>query len=373
MPSSYEAFFSLDPAFRARLEGAFADAVFGVDRAAPPPGPHVPAVTWDDICGQAKAKAALREAIEMPIRHADVYRRYGRKPTKGVLLHGPPGNGKTLLAKASASAVVALHAGRGSGGGARSFVHVNGPELLDKFVGETERKIRELFFEARRHQRDRGYPSILFVDEAEALLPARGGKMAWLAGTIVPMFLAEMDGVQGGGGPIVILATNRPDDLDPAVVRDGRIDRKVHVGPPDRDGALEVLVRALRGKPLAAGGSVDEFSSAAAAELFDARHGLYRLHLDEGPPKTVAIRDLVSCAQVVGIVERATSRAIEREIATGEVGIRAADLVEEVSSTVDESRAVFHAAELDALVATLRVKVREIERIKPAPTPREAS
>lgn len=333
-------------------------------------------VTWDDICGQSTAKAALLEAVVTPIKHADVYRRYGRKPTKGVLLCGPPGNGKTMLAKAVATAVRELYANARDSGPSiddrnedptmalarrlgmlppaeaskppRAFISVKGPELFDKYLGETEKKIRALFDEARKHKRRFGFPSIIFIDEAEALMMSRSGDRSGLASITVPAFLAEMDGLDDSGA-IVILATNLPDNLDASIVRDGRIDRKIRVGGPDRDTAAAIITKALSKRPLAS--ELEGIVERALAALYDPRHALYRVHVESGNCKTVALHHVISGAAVVGIVERATSRAIEREIgadAGAVLGISADDFEAEVKNTLEESRSVLHRDEIAA-------------------------
>lgn len=283
----------------------------------------------------------MREAIELPVKFADVYKRFGRCPSKGVLLYGPPGNGKTLLAKAAANAIASLYGDQPTR--ARGFISVKGPELFDMYVGETERKIRNLFAEAKQHKREVGFPSIIFIDEAEAILSARGtnGRASYMDG-FVQQFLTEMDGFDDSSA-IVILATNRPDVLDPAIVRDGRIDRRIHVGPPTRDDAEAIFRKVLRGRPLDGADGLNHIAARATAALFDPRHVLYRVHLAENAgTKNIALHNVTSCAQVVGIVERATSRAIARVIAGGAEGIAVADLVAEVESTLEESRALSH-------------------------------
>ncbi len=312
--------------------------MMGLDFETLPPAPKAPAVTWDDICGQVKAKAAMLEAIEQPVKHSDLYKRFGRRPSKGVLLYGPPGNGKTLLAKAAAGAIAQLFGDVRTR--ARGFISVKGPELINMYAGETERRIRRLFAEAKDHKRDTGFPAIIFLDEAEALLSARGSGRAWWMDGFVQQFLTEMDGFDDSSA-IVVLATNRPDVLDPAIVRDGRIDRRIHVGAPCREDASAIFRLNLGGRPLV--GELEDIVAAASTALFDPKHVLYRVHLAEnGGTKNIALHNVTSCAQVVGIVERATSRAIDRAIRGGSEGIEASDLIAEVASTLEESRVLSH-------------------------------
>ena len=190
------------------------------------------AVAWEDVIGLEEAKNALREAIEMPLTHADVLQQYGVKPSKGVLLYGPPGCGKTLLGK-----VVARQA-------KAHFLHVKGPELLREHSGESEAKLRELFDRARENA-----PCVLFFDEIDSLTGARGTTDATGTG-ILNQFLAEMDGVDELKGVVVLGATNRPDAIDPALRRPGRFDRLVYVPPPDAAARAALFAHELRGKPL---------------------------------------------------------------------------------------------------------------------------
>jgi transitional endoplasmic reticulum ATPase len=189
-------------------------------------------VAWDDVVGLDEAKNALREAIEMPLTHAEVLQQYGVKPPKGVLLYGPPGCGKTLLGK-----VVARQA-------KAHFLHVKGPELLREHSGQSEAKLREMFDRARENA-----PCVLFFDEIDALTGARGTSDATGTG-ILNQFLAEMDGVDELKGVVVLGATNRPDAIDPALRRPGRFDRLVYVPPPDTAARAALVAAELRGKPV---------------------------------------------------------------------------------------------------------------------------
>lgn len=207
-------------------------------------------ITWDDVGGLEKAKQALKEAIELPNKHPDLFKKYNKRIPKGVMLYGPTGTGKTLLAKAAATSLATIH---GTSAKSTGFIYVKGPELLNMWVGNTEAEIRGLFARGRDHFKKNGYPAILFIDEADAILGARGGSShgseGTLANTIVPQFLSEMDGLQDSG-VFVLLATNRPDVLDPAVTRDGRIDRKVAVLRPEQQAAGDILKIHLRNRPL---------------------------------------------------------------------------------------------------------------------------
>ncbi len=193
-----------------------------------------PRVSWSDIGGLSDVIQQLREAVEWPLKHPEVFRRMGVKPPKGVLLYGPPGTGKTLLAKAAASESGA------------SFIAVKGPELLSKWVGESEKAIREVFRKARQYS-----PSIVFFDEINALAPRRSDNGSRVSERVVAQLLTEMDGIEELEGVVVMAATNRPDLLDPALLRPGRLDRVIQVPLPDEKGRLEILGIHTREMPLA--------------------------------------------------------------------------------------------------------------------------
>ena len=196
---------------------------------------EVPEVRWSDIGGLEDVKQQLREAVEWPLKYQDIFERMGIRPPKGILLYGPPGVGKTLLAKAAATESGA------------NFIAVNGPEILSKWVGESERAIREIFRRARIVA-----PAIIFLDEIDSIAPARGSRVdSGVTDRIVNQLLTEMDGIKPLRGVVVIAATNRPDLLDPALLRPGRFDRIIKVPPPDRKARLEILKIHTRRVPLA--------------------------------------------------------------------------------------------------------------------------
>lgn len=194
----------------------------------------IPDVTYDDVGGLHKETSKVREMIELPLRHPEIFDRLGIDPPRGVLLHGVPGTGKTLLAKA-----VANESGS-------NFVHINGPEVMSKYVGEAEKKIREIFKEAEQNA-----PTIIFIDEMDAIAPKREEVTGEVERRVVAQILALMDGLKERGKVIVIGATNRPDALDPALRRPGRFDREIELRVPDRDGRSEILQIHTRGMPLA--------------------------------------------------------------------------------------------------------------------------
>ena len=315
-------------------------------------------VSWDDIGGLAEAKRDLIEAIEEPVREREIYAKYGRRPVRGVLLYGPPGTGKTMLGKAAATALATLHGAKARGG----FIYVKGPELLNHFVGMSESNIRGVFASARAHQEREGFPAIIFIDEADAIMGKRGAsRMEGMERTIVPQFLAEMDGLEDAGA-MVLLATNRADTLDPAIVRDGRIDRKIFVRRPRQAEAEEIFARYLKGRPLS--GEVAELAAAAAADLFNDKHALFMVRTKTGKDRRFAVRELVSGALVAGLVERATQIAIRRDRAGGASGLSIEDLEAAVRETREENRALDHAAELVEFVEDIKADVVGIDRVK---------
>lgn len=318
-------------------------------------------VAWTDIGGQEDAKAALREAVEGPINHASLFKAYGKKPLKGVLLSGPPGCGKTLLAKATANAIRASHGAEESH---TAFIYVKGPEVLSMWVGNTEAQIRGLFARAKEHRDTYGYPAVMFIDEADAILGKRGSHHgSVLASTVVPTFLAEMDGMSDSGA-FILLATNRQDVLDPAVVREGRIDRKVRVDRPKLKDAAQILKIHL--SKTKTSDDADELAGAAAAELFSDTHVLYRVGLKGKGMQTFHVRNLVSGAMLAGVVDVATSIAIQRDSQMTKPkasGLRKDDIISAVHQVVNANRNLNHDDDLMMFAEQFGAQIEAVQRM----------
>lgn len=293
----------------------------------------IPDVKWADIGGLEEAKADLIEAIELPHKNKELYEFYGKKQIKGILLSGPPGCGKTMLGKAAANALATIY---GKANSRTGFLYVKGPEILNQYVGQTEQTIRDMFDDARRHKQEHGYPAIIFLDEADAILAARGTRNVGIGNTIVPMFLTEMDGLEESGA-IVIIATNRPDVLDPAIVRDGRIDRKVTVTRPCSNSAAEIALLNLKRVPLRNGLEASEMSK-DFVELVYSDNCLVQ--------KGVYLRDIVNGAMLANCINIAISHAIQRDLSVGKSKTGSGLIMEDIRSAVDrvlrQSRNVMH-------------------------------
>jgi len=208
-----------------------------------PAARETPDVTYEDIGGLDQELEQVREMIELPMRHPELFQRLGIEPPKGVLLHGPPGTGKTLIAKAVANEIDA------------SFRTISGPEIMSKYYGESEEQLREVFEEAEQDA-----PAIVFLDELDSIAPKRGEATGDVERRVVAQLLSLMDGLEERGEVVVIAATNRLDAIDPALRRGGRFDREIEIGVPDRDGRLEILQVHTRGMPMTDGVDLEQYA-----------------------------------------------------------------------------------------------------------------
>jgi proteasome-associated ATPase len=314
----------LDPQQRVAVE------VIGTQRPSDPLTERVDPVPWEAIGGQDEAVRAIRDAIELPFLHRSLFETYRHAVPKGFLLHGPPGCGKTLLGKATAFNLRRQIREATGVDRPEFFLHVKGPEVLNMWLGESERQVRELFVRCRQRAEE-GQLAFLFIDEAESILGIRrAGPAAGILSTLVPMFCTEMDGIEPLSNVVVILASNRPDLIDPAILRPGRIDRRIRVRRPDRGGAERIYAIHLGGDiPLAE--PRESLAQAAAAAHFariPTTEFLEVLHRS-GRREVLHHGDLASGAVIGAVVARAKELAIRRAIASGEPGsLGRADLLQ---------------------------------------------
>ncbi|MDQ1751836.1 MAG: proteasome-associated ATPase [Pseudonocardiales bacterium] len=311
---------------------------------------EVPDIDYTDIGGLASQIEQIRDAVELPFLHAELFREHQLRPPKGILLYGPPGCGKTLIAKAVANSLAKQVARvRGDDEKGRSFfLNIKGPELLNKYVGETERHIR-LVFQRAREKASEGTPVIVFFDEMDSIFRTRGsGVSSDVENTIVPQLLSEIDGVEGLENVIVIGASNREDMIDPAILRPGRLDVKIKIERPDAEAARDIFAKyilptlPIHPDDLAEhGGSVDATVNAMI------QHTVERMYTEtddnrflevtyaNGDKETLYFKDFNSGAMIQNIVDRAKKMAIKDLLTAGQRGIRVQHLA---AACVDEFR-----------------------------------
>jgi len=310
---------------------------------------EVPNVTYNDIGGLGRQIEQIRDAVELPFLHKDLYREYALRPPKGVLLYGPPGCGKTLIAKAVANSLAKKMAevrGEDAREAKSYFLNIKGPELLNKFVGETERHIR-LIFQRAREKASEGTPVIVFFDEMDSIFRTRGtGVSSDVETTVVPQLLSEIDGVEGLENVIVIGASNREDMIDPAILRPGRLDVKIKIERPDAESAQDIFSKYLvETLPIHAddlaefsgdrGGCIDAMIEKVVermyAEIDDNR--FLEVTYANGDKEVMYFKDFNSGAMIQNVVDRAKKNAIKSVLETGQPGLRIQHLLD---SIIDE-------------------------------------
>lgn len=312
---------------------------------------EIPNISYSDIGGLDIQIEQIADAVELPFLHADLFAEHQLPAPKGILLYGPPGCGKTLIAKAVANSLARKVASRtGDDKGRSYFINIKGPELLNKYVGETERQIR-LIFERAREKSEEGWPVIIFFDEMDSMFRTRGtGISSDMESTIVPQLLAEIDGVEGLRNVIVIGATNREDLIDPAILRPGRLDVKIKIERPDARAAVQIFARYLTNElPISqadienlGGGDVQKavqiMVDQAVEEMYATtdENRFLEVTYQNGEKDILYFKDFSSGAMIENIVRRAKKLAIKRLIDSGLKGICLQDLIDSIHQEFKE-------------------------------------
>ncbi|GAB3898515.1 proteasome ATPase [Microbispora bryophytorum] len=307
---------------------------------------EVPDISYEEIGGLGRQIEQIRDAIELPYLHADLFREHKLRPPKGVLLYGPPGCGKTLIAKAVANSLAKQVAEKTGQSGKSFFLNIKGPELLNKYVGETERHIR-LVFQRAREKASEGTPVIVFFDEMDSIFRTRGsGVSSDVENTIVPQLLSEIDGVEGLENVIVIGASNREDMIDPAILRPGRLDVKIKIERPDAEAAKDIFSKyivsdlPLHPEDLTEHGDSRDGTIAAMIQRVVERmyaeseeNRFLEVTYANGDKEVLYFKDFNSGAMIQNIVDRGKKMAIKEFLDTGQKGLRISHLL---AACVDE-------------------------------------
>jgi proteasome-associated ATPase len=371
----------MDPAFKVALEllqSAESKEYFIED---------VPPTPWESIGGQEEAIQAIRDTIELPTLHPELFERFEYSTPKGFLLYGPPGCGKTLIGKATAYNLV-LHMREEEGLELEEyFIHIKGPEILNMWLGETERMVREIFAQARQKRKE-GFLPFIFIDEAESILGTRRSMRSHnISNTVVPMFCTEMDGIESLHDVVLILASNRHDLIDPAILRPGRIDRKIKVARPNYEATRDILGIYLKPElpidreEIERHGGVEEARQVLIQEGLDELFAkseearFLEVSLRSGRQEVLYRGDLTSGAIIASIVSRAKEMAIKRAIAEddSEGGIRGEDLRRGVRAEYRENEVFPPSDSVEDWLKLLDYKPENVVRVTPVrPQPENA-
>jgi len=324
-------------------------------------------IDWSKVGGQSKVIEEVRKVIEYPILHKDILKTMEYQLPKGFLFYGPPGCGKTLIGRAILSDIIRQLKEKESNQDLEGrFIHVKGPEILNMWLGESERKVREIFKKARDYK-EKGQVPFIFIDEAESILGTRQAMRGNnISNTLVPMFCAEMDGIQSLRDAVVILATNRPDLIDPAILRPGRIDRKIKVGRPNREDCNAILRVYLKPNLPREHENLDQMTQPFLDALFrkSSRQEVLVLTLRTGKLKNLYWKDFISGAIIEGIVKRTKEKAIERAIDGKELKILSKDLTECLETEFTDGNLLPAESNLEDWLQLLDLDPRDVVRVR---------
>ena len=324
-------------------------------------------IDWSKVGGQSKVIEEVRKVIEYPILHKDILKTMEYQLPKGFLFYGPPGCGKTLIGRAILSDIIRQLKEKESNQDLEGrFIHVKGPEILNMWLGESERKVREIFKKARDYK-EKGQVPFIFIDEAESILGTRQAMRGNnISNTLVPMFCAEMDGIQSLRDAVVILATNRPDLIDPAILRPGRIDRKIKVGRPNREDCNAILKVYLKPNLPREHENLDQMTQPFLDALFkkSSRQEVLVLTLRTGKLKNLYWKDFISGAIIEGIVKRTKEKAIERAIDGKELKILSKDLTECLETEFTDGNLLPAESNLEDWLQLLDLDPRDVVRVR---------